>query len=861
MKKTLLALILLSSFQIFAQVLITDPAEIYTQNFNLLSPVTLENSHETLPLGWECTEYGTNANDEYRAAEGEFAGGDLYSFGDALGADSTERALGSIGTGSLHNIHYGASFVNTSDETINAVTLSYSGELWRVGNAERATGPDTLHFFYSVNADSIDNPEFTALTDLNFISPATPGDPRNQIMVDGNAEENTVIIEYTFDVTIAPNDTLWLKWFDVNSSSFDDALGIDDLSMTFHPEPAEVSHFGVFSMMDVYNYEDFNLLGNEYNEFYGFSSLPIAWFAKEYGVNANETYHALPGDNANGNIYSFGETLSDERALGSIGSGGLSTAIYGSAWINNTAETVENVEVNFTGEMWRQGRPLRATGPDTLFFSYAKNAENIGEGDYNGFGLLDFYSPVEEGTLGIPTDGNDEMYRTEKSAVIGALNLAPGDTLWIRWTDHNSNSYDDGLAIDDFTIAPLSTADVLTVSFQDENSYFNEDDGVVALPIVLENGNEFLTQVEVQIESLGTVELGVDVNVVPAVVSFAEGLEEETSYFYFEILNSEPLEGDEYFVLKLTNPANAFLGEIVYDTIRIANYVYPTTPIEDLRGVNADGIANEIGTNVLIEGVVHGVNFNYTGGVDFYVVDGEFGMDVYNAEGSMGYDVQEGDAVKVWGKIGQFRGLTRLENLDAIEFVSADNDLATAIDLNTIEEENEAAYIVLDSLKLYPAITYWPSNIAVQAVNIATEDTIAIYISSNGTLAGELAPTGPFRLYGLGSQKSEFTYAPFNDGYRIMGLSTENQSFASINVDEENRLNVFPNPVSNQLTVTGAIEGGSLKLMSITGQTISTVNNLTNIMVKLNVADLTPGIYFVSITKAGTVQTVKIIKK
>ena len=861
MKTALQLLFLLTSFHCFSQVAITDPAEIYTQDFNSLSTVGLDNSYATLPFGWTSKEYGSNANMEYRADFGSLAGGDLYSYGAELGSDSTERALGSVGSGSNYNIHYGISFVNESSDTINSITLSYTGELWRVGNADRSTFNDTLHFSFSVNADSIDNPGFTAFSELSFVSPANPGDPRNQINVDGNASEQQVFIEQTIDVTVAPNDTLWLKWFDFNSSSFDDGLAIDDLALTFHTESMVDSPYGEISEFDTYYNEDFNSLGGVYGESYLFSTLPQAWFAHENGANANDTYSALNGTSGGGNIYSFGDSLGTDRSLGSIGSGTLNNSIYGSAWINRTGEVVNNVEVNFTGEMWRQGRPFRATGPDTLFFSYAVNAASISEGNFLGYDLLNFFSPVEDGVLNMPTNGNDEMYSTEKSAVIGGLALQPNDTLWIRWSDYNSASFDDGLSIDDFSIAALTTANVLQVAFQDENTYLNENAGIVGVPIVIENGNGFLTQVNVEIESLGTIELGTDINIVPSTVSFTEGLANDTSYFYFEILNSDPFEEDEYFVLKLTNPSNAFLGEAIYDTIHIANYAYPLTDIADLRSVDEEGVADSIGTNVLIEGIVHGLNFATSGGVDFYVIDGEFGINVYRSDENSGYEVQEGDEVKVWGQVSQFRGLTRIENLDSIEVVSTGNALSTPLDLNQTTEVNESSYLVIDSLQLVPAINSWPPNFPVQAINIATDDTLTIFISSNSELSGELAPTGPFKLIGIGSQKSSSTLAPFNDGYRVMALTVEEETTVSVSNAGKNQFRAYPNPVSNELTLIGELTGSTVRIMNITGQVVLTNNAVSTNLLKLDVANLNSGIYLVTITIGDSVQTVKIIKQ
>lgn len=844
-----------------AQISITDLDTDYNQNFNSLSPTYLDNSYELLPEGWLAKEYGSNANEEYRAESGELAGGDLYSFGDAFGPDSLERAMGSIGSGSLYAVHYGIPFVNETEETISSVNISYRGELWRVGNADRGTGQDTLHFFYGVNKGEIFAEGYTSLPVLNFVSPAAPGDPRNQESVDGNAPGQFTLIEASFDVTIAPSDTLWIKWFDHNSSSYDDGLAVDDLTVSFSAIEAPISLFGEIALFDTYYTEDFNSLSNEYGLELGFETLPTAWFAEENGANANTTYRVAFGDYAGGNMYSFGDSVSTDRALGSIGSGSLNKSTYGSAWINTTGEVIENVEINFTGEMWRQGRPLRATGPDTLHFDFAINAEGIGADGFTAYDLLSFYSPVEDGTLNVPTDGNEPVYQTEISGVIGSLSLMPNDTLWVRWTDYNSSSYDDGLAIDDFSIAAINTADILTVSFQHPTTVVNEEGGVIAVPIVLANGNEFLSQVDVNLHDAGTIDLETDVNLVSSVVSFTEGAEFDTAFFYFELINSEPFESDEYFVLSLSNPSNAFLGEVILDTVRIINYEYPTTPIASLRPVDEDGVAEALGTNVKINGIVHGINFNYTGGFDFYLLEEDGGINVYSATELLGYSPQEGDELNVWGKVNQFKGLTRIESIDSIEVVSMDNDLFFADNIELATEVTESQYVTADSLKLYPAIATWPANLTVGAVNLATLDTVSLYISSNSELAGEEAPSGPFKVFAIGSQNSSSTDAPFNDGYRLMVIETESMSFASIKNIVSVEMSAYPNPTAGEVTIKGIQTGSTYQLSHLNGQVITDGTNLTDTTIQLDLSELAAGLYFLSIQNEGAIQTLKIIKK
>jgi hypothetical protein len=55
-----------------------------------------------------------------------------------------------------------------------------------------------------------------------------------------------------------------------------------------------------------------------------------------------------------------------------------------------------------------------------------------------------------------PLNGNAAANRTPISGTITSLNIPNGATFWIRWADLNAASFDDGLAIDDFSLTPAA---------------------------------------------------------------------------------------------------------------------------------------------------------------------------------------------------------------------------------------------------------------------------------------------------------------------------------------------------------------------------------------------------------------------
>jgi hypothetical protein len=182
------------------------------------------------------------------------------------------------------------------------------------------------------------------------------------------------------------------------------------------------------------------------------STVPTAWAFSESGSNADGLYAAGTGSSTTGNTYSFGSTGSGERAFGGLRSGSLIPTI-GAKFTNNTGVPLTSLEVSYTGEQWRLGTAERA---DRIDFQISTDAIDLTTGTWIDYDDLDFSSPTTTGTVG-PLDGNSAENRTALSFTITGLNIEDGMAFWIRWTDFDASSYDDGLAVDDFFLTPQSS--------------------------------------------------------------------------------------------------------------------------------------------------------------------------------------------------------------------------------------------------------------------------------------------------------------------------------------------------------------------------------------------------------------------
>ncbi len=206
----------------------------YSQNFNTLASSGSSNpwANELNLDGW----YSSRAS--YIANAGTSTTGGLHSYGTL---NSSERALGSLASGTTGVVGFGVRLQNTSGVTLEDIAVTYTGEQWRNnGNATQ----QSLTFWYSVGSglDSLDlqvDAGWTAFAGLNFAGPVATA---TASALDGNASANQAELSATLSgVSLAPNQELFLRWKDINDTGNDHGLAIDNFNVTgitVVPEPS-----------------------------------------------------------------------------------------------------------------------------------------------------------------------------------------------------------------------------------------------------------------------------------------------------------------------------------------------------------------------------------------------------------------------------------------------------------------------------------------------------------------------------------------------------------------------------------------------------------------------------------------------
>ncbi|MCS7283014.1 MAG: hypothetical protein NZ769_06680, partial [Anaerolineae bacterium] len=218
---------------VLAQVDLVSLETPYSQNFDTLASTgtTSTWTNNVTLLGWYA-QITTTPISVYRISAGTDNTGSLYSFGIT---NTTERALGSIASGTAPTIYYGVRLQNDTGFAITALDIAYTGEQWRQGGN---TAQHTLAFAYRVGdvVNDLTSGTWTSVPALNFVSPITNSGAITGAL-NGNDPANRRQLSATINVLILPGQEIMLRWMDINDPGNDHGLAIDDLSVTPRSSP------------------------------------------------------------------------------------------------------------------------------------------------------------------------------------------------------------------------------------------------------------------------------------------------------------------------------------------------------------------------------------------------------------------------------------------------------------------------------------------------------------------------------------------------------------------------------------------------------------------------------------------------
>jgi hypothetical protein len=195
-------------------------------------------------------------------------------------------------------------------------------------------------------------------------------------------------------------------------------------------------------------------------------------------------------------------------------------------------------------------------------------------------------------------------------------------------------------------------------------------------------------------------------------------------------------------------------------------------PISSLKSVDSNGVADSLNVNCAIQGIVSGGNLR-SNGVEFWLIDSVNSAGLLVRQiGFTGYAPQEGDFIKVFGAVSQFRGLIQF-TVDSIQVISTGYTLPNPVLVTDLNESTEGRLVRINGLSMVSPSQWTGSG---SGFNIDVTNGSNLFLArvvSAITLYNDPAPTTPFDLIGHGGQFSSNVSGPFNDGYQLLPRYSE----------------------------------------------------------------------------------------
>jgi hypothetical protein len=182
--------------------------------------------------------------------------------------------------------------------------------------------------------------------------------------------------------------------------------------------------------------------------------LGISALAGWYGTSVLlSRFGATDGDQTTGGQISFGLPSSSNRALGLLATSTTGGTAFGVRFINGTAMTLNQMNLQFTGEVWRQSNL-----PKTLQFYYFIDPTGTATfpGSATAFipALNVSFPTVSTDTGGVAVDGTAAVNQTNLNVLNQVItNWPPGAALWLVWEMTDSTGKAQGLAIDNLSFS------------------------------------------------------------------------------------------------------------------------------------------------------------------------------------------------------------------------------------------------------------------------------------------------------------------------------------------------------------------------------------------------------------------------
>ncbi len=291
-----------------------------------------------------------------------------------------------------------------------------------------------------------------------------------------------------------------------------------------------------------------------------------------------------------------------------------------------------------------------------------------------------------------------------------------------------------------------------------------------------------------------------------------------------------------------------------------------TFPVYDIGTVTADadgdGLGDSLNVNCTLTGVVYGVDMIGTDALSFTIIDDQNeGINVFNFELIDNYVVNEGDEITVQGEIIHFNGLTEIVPV-TIVMNSSGNMLFDPTAVTALGEDTESQLIQMTEMTIVDA-TQWLGDGSSFNVDITDgTNTFTMRIDEDTDAAAMPAPTGTLSITGIGGQFDNDE--PYTEGYQILPRYiadiVEMIGGYAVNPDLGDKINIYPNPVSELLQIDSEVDLDQVWMTNILGQRVGEWLK-PNPQMTIDVSAFQSGVYLLTVVKEESIWTSSFVKE
>lgn len=299
-------------------------------------------------------------------------------------------------------------------------------------------------------------------------------------------------------------------------------------------------------------------------------------------------------------------------------------------------------------------------------------------------------------------------------------------------------------------------------------STVNENIGSKAISImVMGAGTTAATSFDVVVKG-GSATAGNDYTYTNTTYTIPAG-KDSTLNINIPVLNDNLPEADETAIFAIRNITNS--GTISTDsvyTLTIKSDDIPFKNISALKVNDVNGVSVLKDSAVYVKGIVYGVDMQGSAtSLQYTLIDPTGGVGIFRSGASsppiISLIPEEGDSVRVYGKVGEFNGLTQV-NMDSIILISKGNALKRPRPVTKLDETTESDLVVFRNAMIIDTISNTGSGTTLRITN--GNDSLDLRIDADVNLFNQPFPSAKFDVIGLGGQFDNSN--PKNSGYQLL---------------------------------------------------------------------------------------------